>query len=173
MHLSPSVTASFGIDALVTEGFEVEIWAVDEIFQPRSDRIEPSADGIRHLSLRTDAELVDAVGGLTDGDVVVAMCGMLVGQEAQFARLRDLLLASRARVAQGQVRADESFDGAAPGLHRRCRRPRWRRCASPSQTPEPGLGVDRAGSRGDRSVSARCRHSREGPSHLGLRCRAP
>jgi len=88
----------FGIDALVTEGFEVEVWAVDEIFQPRSDRLEPSAEGIRYRSLTTDAELAAAVDGLTDDDVVVAMCGMLVGQENQFARLRDLLLASQARV---------------------------------------------------------------------------
>lgn len=88
----------FGIDVLIAHGFDVEVWAVDQIFQPRQDRIGPSVDGIRYRSLATDIELVDAVDTLTDDDVVIAMCGMLVGQERQFARLRDLLLASGARV---------------------------------------------------------------------------
>lgn len=88
----------FGIDFLKSSGLEVEVWAVDEIFQPRSDGIKPSVDGIDYRTMTSDAELVAAVDGLADDDVIVAMCGMLVGQEAQFARLRDLLLSSRARV---------------------------------------------------------------------------
>ena len=124
----------FGVDDFQQSGFDLEVWAVHQIFAPRQDSVERAIDGIAYREFNSWPELVYAGDRLSRGDVSIAIEGMGPGQESRYGPLRDVLFTSKASV--GAV-----APGALPAP----------RPASPGQRTANFLNAVRSGSRSPRA----------------------